>query len=125
MFTYQVADGFDSEGSYADLAPQPYCERVQYGRRADVLSGAVYSDAAYADLVHAGGGNEGITDAEMSALLTSYGVTMITSNDITITLPGDDRTADNWNGTVFLLSGRFYKGLWRDVVFRVKLVGLT
>lgn len=125
MFTYQVADTFDNEAGYANLDPQPRCEGIQYARRVDVQSHAVYNDAPYADLIHAQGGNQGLTTAEMNALFTSYGVTSTTSNDITVTLPGDDRAADNWNGTVSLLSARFYNGLWRDVVFRVILVSAT
>lgn len=125
MATYQVADGFDNEAGYADLSPQPRCERIHYARRADTLSHIVYHDGPYADLVHAQGGNQGVTVAEFSALLTAYGVTMTSSNDITVTLPGSDRAMDNWNGTVSLYSARFQNGLWRDVVFRVILVSET
>lgn len=121
MATYQVADGHDNEAGYANLTTQPACEGVRYAREVFVQSGQVYrTGERYARLK-----NNVMTASEFTTALTEWGVASAETNDITVTLPGDDRAMDNWNGTVVRPYPEFKDGLYRDVEWLVKQLVAT
>jgi len=117
--TYQVADGSDNEGSYVDLNPQPSCEGIRYPLRVISANNTPKDKGArFAILVYEGE----ITADQYTNVLSQLGLTSAIYNDITLSLPDEDRTTfSNYNGRVFKpLNPVYKKGFYRDIEFFVR-----
>ena len=122
MPDYEVADGHDNEAGYSTIAPQPRCKGIQYPEYVVAASGDVIPRGdPFVDLEWRGL----ITAAEYSAILTSFGLTTDTTNDVTISLPDAGRsTFSDYNGKAVHQRTKDYvefeRGFYRNVRITVK-----
>lgn len=121
LFTYQVAAGHNNEAGYANLSPQPRCPGVFYAAWTQTPDGASEPEGRpYAELIF-----EALDEDAYSSLLTQFGLASANYALITITLPGADRAADNWNGVISIPERPQFFNFYQDVRFMVRRLEAT
>ena len=93
--TYQVADGHDSEGSFADIDPQPKCEGIRVTRRTHNPDGTITDEAPYVEFIF-----NMIPDVTAyQSILTQFGLLAATTNEVTVKVRDQTFASVNKNGT--------------------------
>lgn len=124
--TYQVADNWDNEGALADLSVQPRCEGLRVGRRRIAGDGLIYDDGNLTgELIF-----DYMTKAQKTAIDSELGLSSVSSNKITITLPyGANRTVGNYNAIVDrpdeTVSARFERTRWLQIRYILRGIHAT
>lgn len=116
--TYKAAVGHDNTAGYADLAPQPSCEGLNYEEWGDSDTGAYPIGKQTTELIYDGA----IEPSEYEAILASLGLTAAESAAVTLYLPKDGRTFADFNCYVSRPKTIKYKHWYRDIRFPVVIV---
>ncbi len=125
MTTYQVADGFDNEGGFADIDPQPMCPGITPTRRTFAADGTVIDEAPYVEFIF----NVVKDVTTYQSILTQFGINAALTNDVTIKTRDETFADINKNGTAIRpqigTDVRWQKFFPRDVVILVNNLSAT
>lgn len=112
--TYQYASGWNNPEGLTAISIQPRCSGIKKAeKRFSVSSVAHSSGAQYADLIFTV-----LLAADFDGLLAELDLDDAESARGTFSLPIDDRTFANFNGTI-IKPDPDYQYWYKDIVFRV------
>jgi hypothetical protein len=112
--TYRHASGWNNPGGLTAFSIQPRCPGIKKAeKRFSVSSVAHSSGARYCDLIFTVA-----TAEQFDALLAELELDDAESSRRTFSLPVDDRTFANFNGTI-IRPEPDYQYWYRDVIFRI------
>lgn len=120
--TYQIVDGYNNEGTLADVTVQPRSQGFIAGRFTTAGDGSTVTDGFPSTTWE----YTALTEAQFAALNTQFGISRDTpSNQVTIkTNPHEDE--DTWGAYNAIIhypnitrEGNYRSGFWHDVEYRI------
>lgn len=102
---YKIADGHDNTAGLTLISVQPYCPPIEYPRIVRAVSQKVYEDGYPFTWFRYGN----LQVAQYTSLLTEFGLASATYNNVTVTLPGNDRVAVNYNARIIHVKSKEYR----------------